>query len=67
MGFPNRTLYKDFFERYYLLVPDINKQMSDHQAGTKKIIEKLVRDGVVDMEKVRYGRTKVIDRSSCPF
>eukprot|EP01128_Nolandella_sp_AFSM9_P009478 TRINITY_DN607_c0_g1_i1.p1 TRINITY_DN607_c0_g1~~TRINITY_DN607_c0_g1_i1.p1 ORF type:complete len:2150 (+),score=740.74 TRINITY_DN607_c0_g1_i1:140-6589(+) len=63
MGFPNRQKYEDFLKRYYLLDDSVSKKSPNPKSATQKIIKKLVADKVVDMDKIRYGVTKIFFRA----
>lgn len=61
MGYPNRMPYPVFLKRYYLLA-DVPPTAPDAKAATKKILDKLQGQGVVDGAKVQYGVTKIFFR-----
>lgn len=58
MGYPNRMIYKDFLHRYFMLAK-VPPTSPDAKGAVVKIIEKLAQDGHIDIERVRYGYTKI--------
>lgn len=63
LGFPNRMLYQEFLKRYYLLNSQVSKTSPDPKGATEKILAKLISDGVVDKDRVRFGLTKIFFRT----
>eukprot|EP01127_Copromyxa_protea_P008635 TRINITY_DN1985_c0_g1_i1.p1 TRINITY_DN1985_c0_g1~~TRINITY_DN1985_c0_g1_i1.p1 ORF type:complete len:2168 (-),score=640.96 TRINITY_DN1985_c0_g1_i1:13-6204(-) len=63
MGFPNRVEYKEFVGRYFVLNDLVNKTSPDYRGSTQQIIFKLAQEGVIDKDRVRFGKTKVFFRT----
>jgi len=63
MGFPNRVEYKEFVARYFVLNDLVNKMSVDYRGSTQQIIYKLAQDGIIDKDRVRFGKTKVFFRT----
>uniref|UniRef100_A0A0N5AQ10 Myosin head n=1 Tax=Syphacia muris TaxID=451379 RepID=A0A0N5AQ10_9BILA len=58
-GFPNRLLHGDFKQRYSLLAAEESKCSPDPKECAERILEKLVKTGVLSEENFRIGYTKV--------
>lgn len=62
-NFPGLTPKKEFVGRYFVLNDLVNKTSPDYRGSTQQIIFKLAADGVIDKERVRFGKTKVFFRT----
>ncbi|VDM96192.1 unnamed protein product [Thelazia callipaeda] len=58
-GFPNRTIYADYVQRYAILCADESKSSSDPKECTIKMLQRLVDEGFLKEEMFKIGLTKV--------
>ena len=59
LGFPNRTIYAEFVQRYYLLIPDVPRKPQDPKPATASILKGLK----IPESEYRFGLTKVFFRA----
>uniref|UniRef100_A0A183U179 Myosin motor domain-containing protein n=1 Tax=Toxocara canis TaxID=6265 RepID=A0A183U179_TOXCA len=58
-GFPNRTLFPDYVQRYSILGADEAQSSSDPKQCAIKMLNRLVKEGAIKEEMYRIGLTKV--------
>jgi len=56
MGYPNRQKFADFLKMYYLLGDNVLKKSADPKGSCQKIMDQLVKEGVVE-HKDEKGQT----------
>uniref|UniRef100_A0A0N5AUY4 Myosin head n=1 Tax=Syphacia muris TaxID=451379 RepID=A0A0N5AUY4_9BILA len=58
-GFPNRSLHKDFKQRYSVLAPEESVSSTEPVKCAEAILNKLVSKGVLVDDNFRIGETKI--------
>ncbi|TKR67319.1 hypothetical protein L596_023490 [Steinernema carpocapsae] len=58
-GFPNRVTYADFRYRYAILAADEASKNKDAAQASQKMLERLVKENRLKVDKFRVGTTKV--------
>ncbi|VDD85927.1 unnamed protein product [Enterobius vermicularis] len=58
-GFPNRTLHKDFKQRYSVLAPEEAVSSTEPVKCAQAILNKMVSTGVLTEDNFRVGETKI--------
>ncbi|KAK6104848.1 Myosin tail family protein [Brugia pahangi] len=58
-GFPNRTLHKDFKQRYSILAANESISSTDMRKCAEAMLSKIVKENILTEENFRIGETKV--------